>query len=55
MYQNGYGVPQDYQTAHRCLNIAAMDGDKVAVKARDFVAKELITCQLGAAQKMARE
>ena len=55
MYHHGYGVPHDYQTAHRCLNIAAMDGNKVAVKACDFVAKELTICQLSAAQKMARE
>ena len=55
MYHHGYGVPQDYRAAHMWLNIAAMDGDKVAVKAPDFVAKELTTCQLGAAQKMARE
>jgi TPR repeat protein len=55
MYHHGYGVPQDYQTTHMWLNIEAMDGDKVAVKARDFVAKELTTCQLGAAQKMAGE
>jgi hypothetical protein len=55
MYFEGQGVPQDFQAAYMWLNIAAMDGDKVAVKAPDFVAKELTTCQLGAAQKMARE
>ena len=55
MYFEGQGVPQDYQAAHMWLNLAAMDDDKVAVKVRDFVAKDLTTCQLGAAQKMARE
>jgi len=51
MYHHGYGVPQDYQAAHMWLNIAPMDGDKAAVKAHDFVTKELTTCQLGAARK----
>jgi len=55
MYFEGQGVPQDYQAGHMWLNVAAMDSDKAAVKARDFVTKKLNTCQLGAAQKMARE
>ena len=57
LFKNGVVAYQegDYQATHMWLNIAAMDGDKVAVKARDFVAKELTTCQLGAAQKMARK
>ena len=28
MYHNGYGVPQDYQTAHRCLIGAANKGNE---------------------------
>ena len=57
LFKNGVVAYQegDYQDTHIRLNIAAMDGDKVAVKARDFVAKELTTCQLGPAQKMARK
>jgi TPR repeat protein len=55
MSLEGQGAPQDYQTAHMWLNIAAMGGDEGTVKFRDLVAKELTTCQLGAAQKMARE
>jgi len=55
MHREGQGAPQDYQTAHMWLNIAAMGGDEGTLKIRDLVAKELITCQLGAAQKMARE
>ncbi len=55
MSLEGQFAPQDYKTAHMWLNIAAMGGDEGTVKFPDLVAKEITTCQLGAAQKMARE
>ena len=55
MYANGQGVPQDYVRAHMWLNLAAAQGDSVAVKNRDLAAKIMTAAQIAEAQKMARE
>ena len=55
MYGNGQGVPQDYVRAHMWFNIAALSGNKNAVKYRDIVAKRMTPSQLEKAQDLARE
>jgi len=55
MYGNGQGVLQDYVRAHMWWNIAAISGDRNAVKNRDIVAKQMTSSQLETAQKLARE
>ena len=46
---------QDNVYAHMWFNIAAADGDKTALKARDQVAKEMSSEDISEAQDMARE
>ena len=57
MYKKGRGVPQDFIRAHMWYNLAAatlrLDG-KDAMKARDQVATQMTTAQIGKAQEMAR-
>jgi len=36
----GKGVPQDYVQAHMLYNLAASQGDEIAVKYRDRLAKK---------------
>jgi len=55
MYANGQGVPQDYVQAHKWFNLAATQGDKVAVKNRDIVAMNMTPADVSKAQKLARE
>ena len=52
MYDNGDGVSQDYVQAHMWYDIA---GVAVAVKYRDFVAREMTPAQVAEAQRLARE
>ena len=52
MYDNGDGVSQDYVQAHMWYDIA---GVAVAVKYRDFVAREMTPVQITEAQRLARE
>ena len=54
MYENGYGVLQDYIRAHMWYNIAASSGNKMASKNRDIVAKRMSPAQLAKAQQLAR-
>jgi TPR repeat protein len=59
MYAEGRGVPQDYQWAHKWLNLAASrhaEGDfrDQIVKARDAVAAKMTPVQIVEAQKLAR-
>jgi uncharacterized protein len=55
LYAAGRGVPQDYVLAHMWYNLAAVSGDKDAVKARDMVAARMTAQQIAEAQKLARE
>ena len=41
MYAEGHGVLQDYVTAHMWANIASMNGDKIAPKLRNAIAKRM--------------
>jgi TPR repeat protein len=55
MYKNGQGVIQDYTRAHMWLNIAASQGNEMAMENRDIVAKAMTSSQIAEAQKLARE
>lgn len=55
MYGNGQGVAQDYTKTHMWFNIAAVKGDKDAVKNRDVIAGRMTAQQISEAQKMAGE
>ena len=65
IYENGWGVPQDYVRAHMWFNLAASHAasdnfyfeanrDRV-IKLRDDVASKLTPAQIAGAQPMARE
>jgi hypothetical protein len=54
MYGTGQGVPQDHVRAHMWINLASMNGETNAVKARDLLTNEMTPQQIAEAQKMAR-
>ena len=55
LYQQGYGVQQDYLQAHMWLNLAAAQGNEDAAKARDELAAKMAPDQIAQAQWLARE
>ena len=55
MYAKGQGVLQDYVMAHMYWNIAAVSGNKSAIKNRGIVEKKMTSSQIAEAQKLARE
>ena len=55
MYSNGQGVVQDYVRSHMWYSLAAVKGNKDAVKNRTIVAKKMTPQQIAEAQKLARE
>jgi len=55
MYYGGYGVSQDYITAHMWANIAAVNGSEMAPELRNAIAKEMTPAQIHAAQKRAKD
>lgn len=54
-YAAGQGVPQDYVTAHRYLNLAAMRGSRPARDLRAEIAQDMTADQIAQAQRLARE
>jgi len=54
-YYHGKGVVQDYVMAHMYWNIAAVSGDKDAIKNRGIVEQKMTPSQLEKAQDLARE
>ena len=54
-YEMGVGVIQDYNRAYMWWIIAAAQGNKLALKARDDLAKKMTPDQVAGAQKLARE
>jgi len=54
MYFAGYGVPQNYVTAHMWYNIAAANGDELSAEVRGIVAARMTTEQVVEAQRRAR-
>ncbi len=60
MYDNGYGVPQDYVQAYMWFNLAAVgfppgENRDSAAENRDIVAKFMTPAQIAEAQRLARE
>ncbi len=54
MYSDGRSVPVDYVTAHKWLNLAAMQGNEEAVRLRQEVAEQMSHAEISAAQRAAR-
>jgi hypothetical protein len=55
MYSTGGDVPIDYITAHKWFNLAAMHGNKDAVRLRREIAAEMTADEIAAAQRAARD
>ncbi len=55
MYNDGYGVPQDYVQAHMWYNLAAARGLKIGRKNRDLLAEKMTPAQIVEARRLARE
>ena len=55
MYDNGYGVPQDYIQAHMWLNLASAQGNEDARELRDTLADMMTPSQIEEAQRLARK
>ena len=54
IYASGRSGAPDLVTAHKWFNIAAMRGDKEAVRLRREIAAEMSDAEIGAAQRAAR-
>lgn len=54
MYCIGRDVPQDYVTAHKWFNLAAMKGSEAAREYRRELAQEMTPAQVADAQRQAR-
>lgn len=55
MHANGRGVPRDFISAYKWLNIAGAQGNENAVRGRDAVARRMTPAEIETAQKLARE
>jgi len=55
MYSTGRTVPTDFVTAHKWFNIAAMRGNREAVRHRREIAAEMSEADIAAAQRAARD
>ena len=55
MYENGQGVPKGYSQAYMWFNLAAAQGDEIAAKLRDKLAKSMTPDQVAEAQRLASE
>jgi len=55
MYQNGWGVAQNYVTAHMWFTLAAAVGDGDAARNRDISAAKMTSEQIAEARRLARE
>ncbi len=55
MYDNAWGVTQDYSRAHMWYSLAIARGLNIAEKNRDLLAKKMTPAQIAKAQKLARE
>ncbi len=55
MYEKGYGVPQNHVRALMWYNLAAAQGNKIAVKYRDIIAKRMKPADIAKAQRLASE
>jgi TPR repeat protein len=55
MYSTGRSVPTDFVTAHKWFNIAAMRGNREAIRHRRELAAEMSEADIAAAQRAARD
>lgn len=55
MYSAGRSVPADLVSAHKWFNLAAMQGNKDAVRLRHEIAAEMSAREIAAAQRAARD
>jgi TPR repeat protein len=55
MYASGRSVPTDLVTAHKWLNLAAMQGNPEAARLRREIAVEMSDAEIGRAQRAARD
>ena len=54
MYSTGRTVPTDFVTAHKWFNLAAMKGNRDAVRLRQEIAGQMSEAEIAAAQRAAR-
>ena len=54
MYSIGRSVPTDFVSAHKWFNIAAMRGNKEAIRLRQEIAAQMSESEIAAAQRAAR-
>jgi TPR repeat protein len=54
MYSIGRSVPTDFVSAHKWFNIAAMRGNKEAIRLRQEIAAQMSEREISAAQRAAR-
>lgn len=55
IYDNGYGVPQDFVQAHMWWNLTAAQGVDEGRQARDRITEKMTPDQIAEAQRLARE
>ncbi|MGQ0486237.1 MAG: SEL1-like repeat protein [Hyphomicrobiales bacterium] len=55
MYCIGRGARQDYVTAHKWFNLAALKGSDAARQYRGELAREMTAAQVAEAQRLARD
>jgi TPR repeat protein len=55
MYSTGSSVPTDYVSAHKWFNLAAMRGNRDAVRLRREIAELMSETEVAAAQRAARD
>jgi TPR repeat protein len=55
MYSTGRSVPADLVAAHKWFNIAAMRGNKEAIRLRREIASEMSEEEVASAQRAARD
>jgi TPR repeat protein len=55
MYADGKGAIQDFVTGYAWLNLAAAQGNEIALEGRKNVLKEMSPGQIEEAQKLSKE
>ena len=54
MYSVGRSVPIDYVTAHKWFNLAALQGNREAIRSRQEIAEQMSDAEIASAQRAAR-
>jgi len=54
-YSTGHSVPADLVSAHKWFNLAAMKGNRDAVRYRQEIAAEMSAAEIAQAQREARD